>query len=590
MNKILYILIFLIVISADQAFGQQAEIIKSLRIHTAEEYGVEIYERNIIQNSNGDYYAILSSYYGDIYIDDNIYTNDSLPDGYASESDYDNLILLVKINKDLELQKVLKIKNIKYPALKMTASDKHVFLAFEQRKHVQIGDEILPHSQIGKKQTILSLDADLLNMEEIKIPNLNTYIGELAISDNYLYIGAKLEADYQKFEYGNSTLSNYHYINQNTQDTTYGGSTPFVVKYDISNRSVIKAWKFGGLGQEYVNRMQIDQEGNIVINGLANTLKWVTFDGVDSIYVKSYDTAYLVKFNPEGEVVFGNLFTEWNSANIVHVYLEGDDTYIASSFKGEFMQANGVDIINQGLDGSVASHTYFTCKIDGSGDIIWVHSLNPKTQKNRIVNIIGSEENIIISAELSEDSKVNILGETFTTDTKLNLLYTLDKDSGNILSYAVSHANHMDVVLNCLAQSTDQKISMLYQTVSEHNLWGNDFDTWYIGGFFDTRSIDQYFLKLDFSFLTSTNNFESSNSLMKISPNPVVRDGAIKVILTDVKNGSWSLYSSIGEVVKNGTFRHAKEHNIDFVNLLSGQYILHYNDGEKMQNEIVIII
>jgi len=590
MNKTLYIFLFLTCISANTAIGQQAEIIKSLRIHTLEEFGVEILGKNVIQNNHGDYYAILSSNFNDIIIDDEVFVNNSLPEEYASEDDYSNLILLIKINDDLELQNVVQIKNVKHIALKMAVSDDQVVVAFEQRKHVQIGNEILPFYGSGKKQTLLSFDSSLDDMNEINIPNLDTYIGELLLSEEFLYIGARFEIDFQKFEYGNSTLSNFFLINESTQDTTFGGSTPFIIQYDITDQKVNRAWKFGGLGLEYVINMQLDYDNNIVINGFTNTLKWVTFDGLDSIDVQSYETAYLVKYNPMGDLIFGNLFTEWESVNAVHVYLENDDSYVSFSYRGDSMKITGLDILNRQLDGSTANSTYFSCKFNGDGGLEWVHSLNPLARKYRIVNIIGDEEEIIIVGALTENIKVDILGETHTNETKMNLLLTLDKESGEILSSATSNANHEDVMFDCLALNSNEEIYLLYQTVSKHNLWGNDFDTWYLGGFFDTRSIDQYFLKLDLSFLTNTYDLQSTSKLMKISPNPVYKNGYIKVTLTDNEQGNWKLFTSFGKVVKSGSFNSKKEIEIDILDLDSGQYILHFNNEIKMQNEIVIII
>jgi hypothetical protein len=92
------------------------------------------------------------------------------------------------------------------------------------------------------------------------------------------------------------------------------------------------------------------------------------------------------------------------------------------------------------------------------------------------------------------------------------------------------------------------------------------------------------------AFLTDVHDLPQNMHLMEVYPNPVQQNGFINIDIADDQNGNWALYSSFGNVVKKGTFKNQERITINILNLQKGQYILHLNNGEEMQNEIVIIL
>ncbi|MDF1694467.1 MAG: T9SS type A sorting domain-containing protein [Saprospiraceae bacterium] len=585
--KCVLLLLFLIS-TVNICIAQEAEVLKSLRIHTLEEYGPQIFDRNVKSTSEGYYYVLLSSN-NDVHIEDEIYVNEAMPLAYQSSNDEQGHLLLLKINQELEVEQVVRIKNTSYSNARLAVSDEHIVLGVEHRKHMLIGDSIFQIADGLEEFTLLQFDSDLQNMREIEIENNNYLSGELELTDAYLYVEGTFLSEHQRFKYGTSCLDNYYYIDATTLDTVYGLRTPYIIQYDLEAEEVTRAWKLGGLGYDYVYGIDKDSKGNIIVSGIAETIKWVTLDGVDSIQVKSLITGFFAKYNEEGALIFGNVLTEWTNVRPGNGYFEGGDSYFSFSFNGEYLTIDGVDIINQKTDGSAGDRTYFVGKFNESGGLEWINSLNPRARQMRGINLIGTEGGVMFSGEIDDDVRLEIGGVLYTDEKKVNLLYTLDKENGNIISYAVTPAKHNDIEVNGLLIDAQNRIDLLYKTVWEHTLWGNEFDTWYLGGSFDTRSIDTYFLKLDLSFLTNSQDLKNEKGLLTIFPNPVFGKGEINVYLAEGTNGIWKLFSTSGVQIKSGEIDDDEILRIDVSNFHNGPYLLHFTDGNRMQNEIIIV-
>jgi len=139
-----------------------------------------------------------------------------------------------------------------------------------------------------------------------------------------------------------------------------------VIKYNEAGDEVMTIVD-GGEADEYVFDMQVDHAGNIIVCG--------SFTGGDTeLGGQVFSSAgswgsYVVKYDPQGEMIWANVMAEPYVPEFYHMAVDDqNNVYIAGSFNGEFDFAGEHIITNGGND------AYF-CKYSSDGDELWMHTL-----------------------------------------------------------------------------------------------------------------------------------------------------------------------------------------------------------------------
>jgi hypothetical protein len=353
----------------------------------------------------------------------------------------------------------------------------------------------------------------------------------------------------------------------------------------MDSDSVMNAWRFGGTGQEHMLRgMVVDDYGNVILSGMVETLKWFTFDDIDSMQTTSYLTSFLGKYNGGGELLFGHLYNDAPAVINPVVFPESENLYVKAEFVGDTLTFGGFTLDNTEEDGSTKGKNGVFYKYDSGGSIIWAKSLNGRCESERIRDLNITDDKLYVRTYSIVDVEKEIQGNKYKRENELNVLLEVDKTTGEILSHQVTSADEdfNSNYFRYVDRNEEGNIVLLYQCEYEHELWGNEFDS------YSKHSGDFYLMELDMELLTSIYDYELDPDMISISPNPVSVGSGFKVTISQNATGTWQLLSTSGQVIKEGKVENSVIH-IPTSSLSTGPYIVHYNDGIHMQNKIIMV-
>jgi hypothetical protein len=380
-------------------------------------------------------------------------------------------------------------------------------------------------------------------------------------------------------------LENYYFISPSDGSKVYSSGTRFMLRYDMDNDSIVNAWRFGGTGTEHMKySMVVDDYGNVIVTGIVETSQWFTFDDVDSMQVAGYFTGFLGKYSANGELIFGHLYNDALGIDNLRAVPVGEELYVRAQFIGDTLSMAGHTFDNREKDGTIVGNIGVFYKYNAEGTIVWANSLNGEADREHVrsFNIIGDKLYVHIYSLLNVEKEIQ--GNTYARENELNTMLEVDKNTGEILSHQVSSADE-DYNLNYFRyvdRNEEGNIVMLYQCAYEHELWGNEFDS------YSKHSGDFYLMELDMELLTSIYDYELDPDMISISPNPVSVGSEIKLTISQNATGTWQLLSTSGQILKEGKVENSVIH-IPTSSLSAGPYIVHYNDGIHMQNKIIMV-
>jgi len=99
-----------------------------------------------------------------------------------------------------------------------------------------------------------------------------------------------------------------------------------------------------------------------------------------------------------------------------------------------------------------------------------------------------------------------------------------------------------------------------------------------------------YFLEVDMNFLVSTDEITLDHSLVGVYPNPVSSLGSLILKTKSGEEGNFRLMDTQGRVIAHGTKTQGEySHTLSLTDTAEGAYIFQYQEGNKVQNQIVII-
>lgn len=147
------------------------------------------------------------------------------------------------------------------------------------------------------------------------------------------------------------TRSSNNMASQGHQGSIAGGQDGFLVKFSPSGARMWGTY-YGGNGDDWVSDCAADGLGNIYISGRTSSTNGIAFEGFQNSYGGGDFDAFLVKFNPSGDRLWGSYFggshddAGWACATDVigRVYLAGT----TRSTSG--IASNGHQLSMTGLD------------------------------------------------------------------------------------------------------------------------------------------------------------------------------------------------------------------------------------------------
>lgn len=195
---------------------------------------------------------------------------------------------------------------------------------------------------------------------------------------------------------------------------------------------------FGGEGREFLPYIVSDANGNIFLTGRTNSPTGVTTPGSlhETLLYDSNDTKFLVKFNSEGEQIWGTYFDiyedfsgEFNGSSYIatddygNVYLVGlTRSTIGIASPGAYQEA----FAGGELDG-------FITKFDNNGELIW--STYFGGEGNDFISSVYVSKNgqLYIAGGTTSTTGISTTGvfQEYLSDDKSYFLAKIDKNTGN---------------------------------------------------------------------------------------------------------------------------------------------------------------
>ncbi len=586
MNKWCLVIYLMAIFCTSVIYGQEAEILKSIRISSKQTSGLGLPFQGVEKDSDGNYYVAFASFHGrDIYVDDLKIKNDTLPNAEQNDVDKTDFVVFMKFDPDLNLDTIMKIKNTQWRQFEYDIVGNRIFVKIQFVNDMMINDEVYLKEDWDNKHIIWELDQNFNIVNEIKVEEIKDHpLIEVDFYENNMYVISRLSF-FDNFYYNDKALENYYYISPMDSSKVYSSLSNFVMRYDMETDSVLNAWRFGGTGLDHMlYGMVVDDFGNVIVTGTVETLKWFTFDDVDSMQTAAYFTGFLGKYTAGGELIFGHLYNDALGVFNNRVLVEGNDVYVRAEFRGDTLMMAGHTFDNREKDGSINGKLSIFYKYNSQGEIVWANSLNGEAESEHVRNIKIIEDKVYLSIYSLVDIEKNIQNNTYIRENELNTILVLDKNSGEILNHLISTADEEinSNFFHYVDRNEEGNVVMLYQCEYEHELWGNEFDSYSrYGG-------DFHFMELDMELLTSIYNYESDIDMISIFPNPVGTNSTFELLAPSHPRGTWKLLSTTGLVLREGDVSDGKA-RISTVGLQRGAYIVHYNDGVRMQNNIIMV-
>jgi hypothetical protein len=166
MNKLLPILYLMAMFFAPNIYGQEAEILKSVRISSQETFGLGLTFQGVEKDNDGNYYMAYRALFGrDIYVNDLKIKNDTLPIGYQNDLQNDDLIVLMKFDPELNLDTIMKFKNTQWGQFEFDVEGDRIFVKAQFKHDIMINDVVYLRKkgimEICLRQSLLKVDMKL---------------------------------------------------------------------------------------------------------------------------------------------------------------------------------------------------------------------------------------------------------------------------------------------------------------------------------------------------------------------------------------------------------------------------------------------
>jgi Beta-propeller repeat len=191
------------------------------------------------------------------------------------------------------------------------------------------------------------------------------------------------------------TNSNSGIAQNGYQNSPAGGLDAFMVKFNSEGQRLWGTY-YGGTGDDYGNDMKVDSDGNIYIAGETGSSTGIAYNGFAN--TKSGTAGYLVKFNQNGERIWGTYYNGATYCRTVEVDYQNNVYLGGMTIQSTGMAYNGhQNQIGGYYDG-------FFVKFNGAGERLWATYYG------------GSNWDAIRDIVTDNEGNVFVSGETYSTN------------------------------------------------------------------------------------------------------------------------------------------------------------------------------
>jgi len=192
--------------------------------------------------------------------------------------------------------------------------------------------------------------------------------------------------------------------------TAPGSSAPFVIKTDPSG-NVLWAKQFGGTGLDRGHGITTDTFGNVYTTGIFTGT--VSFGSI-TLSTNTKPTAFVVKQDTDGNVLWAKKFADVNEQEIVYAQAIAIDTQNNVYTSGDFYSTadfDGTILTNE----NNPENNAFLVKQNDSGDVLWAKKIGEIGSLNIHKISTDSTDNIYVTGNFF--GTVSIGGNTSTSYT-----------------------------------------------------------------------------------------------------------------------------------------------------------------------------
>jgi gliding motility-associated-like protein len=203
------------------------------------------------------------------------------------------------------------------------------------------------------------------------------------------------------------TISEENIANEKGFQKQKGGSIDaFLLKFNTEGNRIWSTY-YGGERRDLGTSCATDANGNIYLTGYTTSGNNITTEGAHNMFHRSAFDAFLVKFNPEGERIWGTYYGGWLNdmpSNCV-IDLNGNIIIAGSTVSDTMIATKGAHQENFGgyLDA-------FLAKFNPSGELLWGTYFGSKDMDHGVGCSVDYLGNIYLSGNTSSFDKIAIEG------------------------------------------------------------------------------------------------------------------------------------------------------------------------------------
>ncbi len=404
-----------------------------------------------------------------------------------------------------------------------------------------------------------SLDGDLIWVEQIQDSGIHSYEPwSLSVSENgTLFITAqKYVFDYDVYYDMSNRLYAYDSDGNQLWERVFDELTEFEW---VSENNFVYNNEIYLFGKDLINTNQtfyfkllkIDTDNNINLNTtvfLNNSFRhfYITQDNNLLVVAGWYKIS---KFDLNGTLLWSEYYQENPSFN---PYLEEIKSSIQDENGNIYVTGRYWKYPNDNPNST--NNDILTLKFDSNGNLLWQNLYQYGELNADIGNTIALKNGYIY---VGGQSQKNGIGTDYDY-----VVLKIDAETGNSNGvYRYDGSGEGTDTVTSLYVFDDGKVAL---TGLSYN--GTDFG-------WTTQLLSDVILSVE--------NISSENNI-KVYPNPVRKNDMLTITGYDLK--TYSVYTSVGQIVQQGGFDSGTIHNIKLNNLVSGMYILQL----RTDNEVII--
>jgi hypothetical protein len=403
--------------------------------------------------------------------------------------------------------------------------------------------EIPRDSNLGKG-ILITLDADM-NLIDYRLPSTGG-LGQIARDGRYAYLELYIPNGIPYILVGADTVHN-HYLGWS--DMEYGFQTIVLAKYDMETGQFIWWKRLGNAGEDQLNDMLIDSEGNLVIHGKTSSGDFI-FSEQDTARNYQEEKPFFAKFNSNGQLIWRILRTEQPGEYFHSIKLDhANNLFIIGEYVADEYKIEDTILFNpRYIDGSRTDRS-IVIKYDSDGNFKWANQLNGEYKNSNFQDLSVSFTHNILMVSGSFLSGNVLLGENIyidTPDEENMFLLGIDAITGQSVNHFYFSEESVGRFANIYFDK-DNELNIYYIFHNDINMFST-----IVKGYSGSASL----LKLNLGIINSVNNSYQDVFSGILFPNPVYNSDLLTISLHNVNSNldiNYSIYDAVGRLIHYGS-------------------------------------